>query len=311
MEMAREHAANVPPRLLDLYRFAYICHKAPAYWALRYGDGQDAEPRIPSDYAAVSRFSHGLTHLLHHIATNCPRTLTESCRPEELYRYAEKNELLIGVREVCAGPPKLIVHTIASIVSALARRPSTLGMLSPSNELQRTLVAFGGLCHCMEVLATVYETVRCAAWTWRNSVPSSFRTNLHDADASQPTARHAIPYCFTIKEASKSPEPLSSPFISGLIACRWTQLDEHHEVLALLEHQLALARDVTEAFRSNATDVGERWQRIERVTAEGITAINRALTSSLDLKNTIEDFDLREFELFFGRRPFQPARAVQ
>lgn len=307
-EMPREFGADTQPTLLDLYRFAYICHKAPAYFALKCGAGEDAEPKIPSDYAATSRFSNGLTHLFYHVATNAPDMMADVRSAEELYRYADENRLLIGAREVCAGPPKLIVRTIEEVILALASRPRDLGGGHSSRELARTLVTFGGLCHCMEVLATVYETVRCAAWNWRNTCGDGSGADLHDADTGQPSARHAVPYCFIAREASKLPEPLSAPFICGLISCRWKLLEQHRDVLSLLESQIAGARVVCAAFRNNDPDVGEEWARFELATAEAIAAINHGLVRSLELKNAIVRFDLREFELFFGRRPFKQMR---
>jgi hypothetical protein len=286
--------ASSQPTLTELYRFAYIGYKAPNYWVLR---GNGCPDGIEPAYAAVSKFCHGLTHLLLHVAGNSPKVIQVHWSPEELYSYAEKNSLLVGMREVCAGPPKLIVALLHEIFSGRELKDS---MPRPLDE---KLSALASLTCWMEIAGFLYEICRCQAWHWRSQYTGE-SSGIRDIDPLQPMSRNAMPYCDVAKNASKKVNPLSTPFAAGLLALRWCD-KKFQAIEEKLIVQKKLADNLSNLLAQAETPPFTQWNEFHKASIDLLSSINRTIAILIDAPDLASNVGDREMEVFFGRSPFE------
>jgi hypothetical protein len=294
-QLRRSSQLNIQaPTLLDIYRVAYSGYKSPSFWTLKYCRDENPGLRIPPEYSIISKFSHGLTHLLIYLSSNQAKSLLESWTAQELYDYADKYDLFIGRNEVCAGPPKLIQMIIDVILEEL----STSGDSYKSNPIDETLIRFGSLCQHMETISFIYETMRCTALILLSN-------NKNSAVYSRPIelfSRHAIPQGIIAMNIAKSASPLAHDFIRGLIV-RTRAIREHDPIASMLNSQIDAANKLYNSLIAADGDINECWDVFESLVINSISFINRKISSELSLEGEVLTISKRDMEIFFGQSP--------
>ncbi|PYE86675.1 hypothetical protein [Phyllobacterium leguminum] len=140
-----------------LLRLGYVGYKAPQPWLLTELHGLPKS--LPQEVAVAAKLSQGFIDLgffANQGDANPPDVQT----PEILYAYVDSHGKLIGQKEVCAGPPNMIKHFLASVLNPDDHQKEAF--ISTDFDM-RALIDYSSLAWAADLLALIYNYVRLSS----------------------------------------------------------------------------------------------------------------------------------------------------
>lgn len=115
-------------RLIDLWRIGMLGEILPQYLTYR-AHNPVSHSAMPPFVAAIYKVMIGLNTSIFKLAQttllSSPDTVDQEVDPEKLFAFVESDNLLIGVKQVCAGPEGMIRKAIRLLVTGAEAPPNS------------------------------------------------------------------------------------------------------------------------------------------------------------------------------------------
>lgn len=259
---------------------SYCLYKAPLLWLINLWKGESAI-FPPAEIAAVSKICHGIFELTLRTIDNDFFTQS-NITSNSLINYVESNENLIGLSEVCAASPHLIVEFLECLLpsnSSLRTEPCSLN----SKEFIK-LTQFGEVSWDAEITALLYNYMRL---TYLNKINGSMDLR-EDFCVSFP---HALKLFEIKKRNLKFENTFINTYLSRTLSeCESIYIKQLKEVFCKIYTENIIRKN--------------EWNLLHKKTIRSVENCNIRYQRIMKFNSSEQKINKWMLELYWGRQPY-------